>query len=518
MKLTQSIFFFVVLGITQLSLIAKQPNILMILVDDMGWSDIGCYGGEVQTPHLDRLATGGLRFTQFHNTSKCFPSRACLMTGLYAQQNGNQRKFGPYTNAVTIGEVLQSAGYRTFWVGKHHSTENAFDRGFDHYYGLLDGASNHWNPGLQRKGEPVPGNKAKSKPWRVYAFDDQVLKPYTPPNKDYYSTDAYTDWALGFLERYRNEDKPYFMYLSYQAPHDPLHAWPEDVEKYVDHYKVGYEVIAEARYKKQLELGLIDKTFPRSEPTHVPWSEVTPEEKEKEIMRMAIYAGMIDRVDQSIGRILEKIDAMSERDNTLILFASDNGSAGEDAERGAQLQSGPLGSFGYWASLGRDWANVSNTPYRLFKNNSHEGGICTPLIASWPEGIKNPGRISSFRGHMIDIMATLIDVSGAKYPKTFDGKNIIPMEGTTLRPVFQGSTSPRKEPLFWKWSKGWAVTDGPWKLVSSDGGKTVELFDTYKDRTETNDLAQAKPKVVKRLLTLHSDWLAKCEEDVDINL
>ncbi|MDA1066986.1 MAG: sulfatase-like hydrolase/transferase [Verrucomicrobia bacterium] len=261
-----------------------------------------------------------------------------------------------------------------------------------------------------------------------------------------------------------------------------------------------------------------DETFPRSEPSHVPWSEVTPEEKEKEIKRMAIYAAMIDRVDQNIGRVLEKIEAMGERENTLILFASDNGSSGEDAERGAQVQSGPLGSFGYWASLGRDWANVSNTPYRLFKNNSHEGGICTPLIAYWPEAIKPPGRISTFRGHMIDIMTTLVDISGATYPRIFDGKKIIPMEGVSLTPVLHGSTTPRKEPLFWKWSKGWAVTDGPWKLVSSDGGKTVELFDTYKDRTETNDLAKANAKVVDRLLNLHTDWLAKCEEDVTINL
>ncbi|MCZ6672076.1 MAG: arylsulfatase [Verrucomicrobia bacterium] len=500
-----------------LPLSGKLPNILLILVDDMGWSDIGCYGGEVHTPNLDELAENGLRFTQFHNTSKCFPSRSCLMTGLYAQQNGNYRKFGPYTNAVTIGEVLRTAGYRTFWVGKHHSTENAFDRGFDHYYGLLDGASNHWNPGNQRKGEPRPGNKAESKPWRTYAFDEKVLKPYTPPNKDYYSTDAYTDWALGFMERYRHEEKPYFMYLSYQAPHDPLHAWPEDVAKYIDHYRVGYQAIAKARYKKQKAIGLIDETFPRSEPIHVPWDKVDPVEKEKEIKRMAVYAAMIDRVDQSIGRIREKIQSMGEEENTLILFASDNGSSGEDAERKAEVKSGPLGSFGYWASLGRDWANVSNTPYRLFKNNSHEGGICTPLIAFWPEGIRKPNRISTFRGHFIDIMATLVDITGATYPKTYDGKNIVPMQGVSLNPVFQGSTETRKEPIFWKWSRGWAVTDGKWKLVSSDGSKTIELFDTFVDRTETNELGEQNPEVVKHLLDLHADWLVRCEVDAILN-
>jgi arylsulfatase len=202
----------------------------------------------------------------------------------------------------------------------------------------------------------------------------------------------------------------------------------------------------------------------------------------------------------------------------LILFASDNGSSGEDAERKAEVQSGSLGSFGYWASLGRDWANVSNTPYRLFKNNSHEGGICTPLIAYWPEGIKNTGRISTFRGHFIDIMATLVDVTGATYPKTFDGKNIVPMQGVSLNPVFQENKDARKEPIFWKWSKGWAVTKGPWKLVSSDGSKTIELFNTYIDRTETNDLAKKYPQVVNRLLDLHTEWLAQCEEDIKLNL
>ena len=263
------------------------------------------------------------------------------MTGVYAQQNGTARKFGPFLNSVTIGEVLQTAGYRTFWVGKHHSTENAFDRGFDHYYGLLDGASNHWNPGHQRKGEPRPGNKSENKPWRTYAFDDKVMKPYTPPYEDYYSTDAYTEWALGFLERYRHENKPYFMYLSYQAPHDPLHAWPEDVAKYIDHYRVGYEAIAEARYEKQLKLGLIDETLPAL-PTH-PCSlgpRSILKRKKRRLNAWPFMRPMIDRVDQSVGRILEKIEAMGETDNTLILFASDNGSSGEDAERNAQFNPG----------------------------------------------------------------------------------------------------------------------------------------------------------------------------------
>lgn len=507
-------FFLILTGTVIQSLDARNPNIIFILVDDMGWSDIGCYGGEVETPNLDRLAAGGLRFTQFHNTSKCFPSRACLMTGVYAQQNGNDRKFGPYTHAVTIGEVLKTAGYRTLWVGKHHSTENAFLRGFDHYYGLLDGASNHWNPGLQRKGEPPPGNKDVKKPWRVYAFDENVMKPFTPPYQDYYSTDAYTDWALGFMEKYREEEKPYFLYLAYQAPHDPLHAWPEDVAKYIDHYRAGYEAIAQTRYEKMKRIGLIDDTFPRSEPTHIPWKDVDPEEKTKEIKRMAIYAAMIDRVDQNIGRILEKVEALGEKENTLILFASDNGSSGENAERGAEIQSGPLGSYGYWASLGRDWANVSNTPYRLYKNNSHEGGICTPLIAFWPQGISHPGRISQFRGHFIDIMATLVDLTGATYPTSRQGKKVVPMQGVSLLPIFQDQETPRNEPLFWKWSKGWAVTDGKWKLVSSDASTTIELFDTYLDRTETRDLAADYPEVVERLLKLHAEWLARCETDV----
>jgi len=230
-----------------------KPNIIFILVDDMGYSDIGCYGGEVHTPNLDSLADNGIRFTQVHNTAKCFSSRATLLTGLYAQDCGMSRGYKKFTNAVTLAEVLKTAGYRTLVSGKHHSRESLFDRGFDRCFGLLDGCSNHFNPGKQRKGEGVPAQKRPGK--RMWAIDDQVLTPYTPPQMDFYSTDYYTKYAINYLEEYKNEKKPFLLYLAYTAPHDPLQAWPEDIQKYTQTYKVGYEAIRNARFKKLKALG-----------------------------------------------------------------------------------------------------------------------------------------------------------------------------------------------------------------------------------------------------------------------
>ena len=273
----------------------KQPNIVMILVDDMGYSDIGCYGGEVNTPHLDRMANQGIRFTQFHNTAKCFPSRATLLTGLYAQDCGMSRGFPRFTHGVTLGEVLKGAGYRTLASGKHHSKESLFDRGFDRYFGLLDGATNHFNPGHPRAGEAKPAQKLPGR--RSWALDEKVVRPYTPPEKNFYSTDAYTQRALDYLEQYKGEDKPFFLYLSYTAPHDPLQAWPEDIAKYADTYKVGYEAIRKARIAKLKALGLLDENSAVTPAVHKTWNKLSAKEQAVEARRMAVYAAMIDRVD-----------------------------------------------------------------------------------------------------------------------------------------------------------------------------------------------------------------------------
>ncbi|MHC4856122.1 MAG: sulfatase-like hydrolase/transferase, partial [Planctomycetota bacterium] len=327
--------------------VKRPPNILLILADDMGWSDIGCYGGEIKTPNLDRLAASGIRFRQFHNTAKCMPSRACLLTGVYAQQCGMMRPL-EIKNAVTLGEVLRPAGYRTLWTGKHHGTENPVTRGFDRYFGLRDGATNYFNPGLQRPGEPVPIQKARNQGKRFWCIDEKTYHPYTPPEKDFYTTDYFTNYALDYLEQYKNEDKPFFLYVAYTAPHDPLMAWPEDIEKYKGVYDAGYQTIREARYRKQKQLGLVDKSFPLSEPKHPNWKALSREKKADQIRRMQVYAAMVDRMDQNIGRLLNKLEELNEMDNTLILFASDNGASAENVELGT----GPIGSMTRWASQG----------------------------------------------------------------------------------------------------------------------------------------------------------------------
>jgi len=477
-----------------------RPNILLILADDLGWSDLGCYGGEVETPTLDALAVEGVRFSQFHNTAKCFPSRACLLTGLYAQQNGMAKTSNArLQNATTLAEVLRGAGYRTWMSGKHHGLDNPFERGFDHYRGLRDGAANYFNPGLRREGEGEPAQKRPGQ--RVWCFDDEVVQPYTPEDPDFYSTDAYTDWAIEFLKEERAPDQPFFLYLAFQAPHDPLQAWPEDIARYRGQYRAGYESIARARDLRQRQLGLIDESYPRSTPTHRDWAELTEEERDNQDLRMAVYAAMIDRMDANIGRLLAELEERGERENTVVLFASDNGCSAEVVRKG----SGPIGSLTRWASLGRDWANVSNTPFRNFKNYSHEGGTNTPLIVSWPAAMLEGGSFSRRVGHFLDFMPTLAELAEAEYPSEIHGDPVLPLEGESLLPAILGRDRPRHRPLFWNWSKGRAVRAGDWKLVSWNG--EWELYDLSTDATETNDLAAELPDKVAELAALHASWL-----------
>ena len=487
---------------------AEKPNIIFILVDDMGWSDLGCYGSEIKTPNLDKLADEGLRLTQMHNTSKCFPSRACLLTGVYAQQCGMSKSFTKITNAVTLGEVLKTAGYRTLASGKHHSKETLYERGFDRYFGLNDGACNFFNPGLQRPGEAKPAQKKYGK--RMWVHDDKVMVPFTPQNKDFYTTDAFTDKALEYLDEYKDEDKPFFLYVSYNAPHDPLQAWPEDIKKYQDTYKVGYATIREQRIKKMKFLGLIPQDAVLGAAEFPEWNSLSPEKQKTEAKKMAIYAAMIDCVDQNIGRLLNKVEALGKRENTLIMFASDNGSSAEVAEARIKNNSGALGSMAYWASLGGNWANVSNTPFRKAKNDSHEGGICTPFIANWP-GVISVGRQSSYASHFIDIMSTLVEITQAPYPTEHMNMTVTPMQGESLLPLFTGNTQGKREnPLFWQWKKGRAVRLADWKLISMDN-KTWQLYDMSKDSFETKDLAQQYPEKVASLKKLYENWIKSCK-------
>jgi arylsulfatase A-like enzyme len=478
----------------------QKPNILLILVDDMGWSDIGCYGSEVNTPNLDRLASEGIRFTQMHNTSKCFPSRATLQTGIYAQQSGYDKSYKqPLANCVTLGTVLQTAGYRTFWSGKHHGVETPVDIGYDRYYGLREGASNHFNPGPQREGEAKPAQKRPDRPFFV---DHEKHQPYTPP-KDFYTTDYFTKYALGWLDEYKDEDQPFFLYLAYTAPHDPLMAWPEDIAKYRGKYLVGYHGIRSKRYAKQKQLGLVDERFILSEETHDDWNSLSDSLKDVEDLKMAVYSAMVDRVDQKIGEILKKLEALGELDNTLILFMSDNGSSAEMVNIPGD---GNIGTVGHWTSLGKDWANVSNTPFRYYKNYSFEGGINTPMIAWWPKGIEAQNMISRFPSHFIDIMPTLVEITGSEYPHRVAGQDIVPMQGVSLWPVLQGASVQREKPLFWEWSRGKAVRDGDWKIVAWGKDAPWELYNVEEDPTETNNLAGVHPEMVKQMDKLFADW------------
>lgn len=491
---------------------SEKPNIILISADDLGWSDIGCYGSEVQTPNLDKLGEGGMRFTNFHNTSKCFPSRACLLTGVYAQQSNYHRNhLNPITNALTLGEVLRTAGYRTLWSGKHHGLENPVTRGFDRYYGLKDGACNYFNPGEQRPGEGAPARKGipGNKTQRWWCIDSAMFHPYTPEEKDFYTTDYFTKYAVGWLEEYKNEEKPFFLYLAYNAPHDPLMAWPEDIAKYEGKYDTGYAPVREARYKKQLQMGLIDETYKLSEATYQNWEELPDSVKKEEIRKMEVYAAMIDRMDQNIGKLIAKLKEIGKIENTLIMFVSDNGASAEMVRISDDY--GEIGTMTRWSSLGGDWANVGNTPFRYYKNYSFEGGINTPFIAYWPGKVK-PNSFSEFPGHFIDFMATLVDITGATYPAEFKNEPVTPMQGQSLLPVFMGEKAERKNPLFWEWRRGQAMYYNSYKIVREGLDKPFELYDIENDPTETINLALENQEKVAEMEKMFEEWKSSLPE------
>ena len=476
----------------------NRPNIIMILADDLGYSDIGCFGSEISTPNLDKLAENGIRFTQVYNTSKCFPSRASLLTGSYAHQVGMGSKHEKIENALTLGEALKLGGYRTLWSGKHHGTENPVTRGFDRYYGLRDGACNHFNPGWQRPGEGKPARKRSDRAWCI---DDQLYEPYTPEYANFYTTDYFTNYALNWLEEYKDDQQPFFLYLSYTAPHDPLMAWPEDIAKYEGKYIEGYDAIRTKRFQKQKESGLLGNEYKLPEAQHENWESLSEDEKLIADRKMAVYAAMIDRLDQNIGRVIQKIKDLGEEENTLILFASDNGAS---AEVVTLPGSGEIGEMTRWTSLGPDWANVGNTPLRYYKNYSYEGGIRTPLIAYWPEGIGIEGSISTTPLHFIDFMPTFLELAGVEYPNQYDGQPVVQPQGVSFVPALKGEPINRNKPLFWQWSKGKAIREGDWKLVSWDG--EWELYNLKDDPSETEDMSNSNPGKKKELVEKYNNW------------
>ncbi|WDE95397.1 arylsulfatase [Lentisphaera profundi] len=483
---------------------AEKPNIVFILVDDMGYSDLGCYGSEISTPNIDSLAENGLRFTQMYNTSKCFPSRACLLTGVYAQQSGMDKKHAAMLNAVTLGEVLKTAGYRTLASGKHHGTENLFERGFDHYYGLRDGASNMWNPGNKRDGEASPGNKGLNRYW---CDDEKTYAPYTPEDKNFHATDAFTHKALEWLDEKELDSQPFFLYLSYTAPHYPLHAWPEDIAKQKGKYDRGYEVIQNERYQRMVKMGVIDPhKSPLAKWPGKNWTQNKGVELEKEKRRMEIYAAMIEQLDHNVGKVISKLKALAKYKNTLIMFASDNGAW--SGRSGAKTQSTKLEDFGTVASyetVGKSWATVQNTPLRNWKHYSHEGGIRTPFIVHWPGKISSPGTFNREPSHFIDIMATYVDLTQAQYPS-----NITPMQGISLLPALQNKSLQRTQPLFWQWLRGGGVRDQNWKAVY--WSNQWELFDMSKDQNESNNLASQYPEKLEAMKKSYHAWYKEAKQ------
>jgi arylsulfatase A-like enzyme len=494
---------------------AERPNALVILVDDMGFSDLGCYGSEIPTPNLDFLAANGVRFTQFYNTARCSTTRASLMTGLYPHQagmgyldalklpdsNGTHAKL--HERCVTMAEVLGAAGYHTSIVGKWH-------------LGQQNGTP-PWERGFQRTATTqfgelyFPKERGKEASKWVYLDGRKVAADSAEIGQgEWYSTFMFTDWALKFLDDARAKGKPFFQYFAHGAPHFPLKAPADVIAKYRGKYKGGWDKLRAERHAKQIKLGIVDAKWPLSpRPADVPaWDSLSEEEKDRYDHLMAIYAAMLDCVDQSVGRMIEGLKQRGMFENTLILFMSDNGGNAESGPRGI-TQGEPLGGPDSNVFLGMTWATLNNTPFRRYKHFTHEGGISSPLIAHWPKGlpVERNGKLEHQPAHLIDIMATACDVSGAIYPAEHKGHKILPMEGLSLMPAIRGEPLHRVKPIFWMHEGNRAVRTGPWKLVRKFKGPW-ELYNIDEDRTEQQDIIQKFPAMSQHLIRQWEDWAA----------
>jgi len=538
-KQVRTIFVIILWAIAVLDLEAKtsHPNVVLILADDLGYSDLGCYGSEVETPNLDRLASQGIHLTQFYTTPRCCPSRAALLTGLYPHQAGvgnmmEDRGIPGYRgelnrNCITMAEELQLAGYRTFMVGKWHLNHVHFNgkkqinfesdepfwenregwplqRGFNEFYGTIHGVCSYYDPFSL-----VNGNV-----------------PTKAQTKEFYYTDVITDHAVADIDKSAAGDKPFFLYVAYTAPHWPLQAPEQDIAKYRPRYLAGWDVIRTNRYKRQLELGLIDKGWKLSprDPRVPNWSTV--QDKEWEANRMATYAAMVERLDRGVGRILQALKEKGIEDNTLVLFLSDNGACAEVLDPqwydiptrtrdGRMVKVGNkdhsvfAGPEDVWQSYGVPWANVSDTPFLLYKHFTHEGGIATPLIASWSGHIRNRGSTSHQIGHVTDIMATVLDAVGAKHMTRYKDQTVLPLEGRSLLPVLEGKGPLPPTPIFWEHEGNRAARLGQWKLVAL-GRHDWELYDVEADRTELHNLAASHPDKVKEMSAMYEEWAKRC--------
>jgi arylsulfatase A-like enzyme len=516
---------------------AKRPNVLLILNDDMGYSDIGCYGGEVQTPSLDKLAEGGLRLTQFYNTARCCPSRASLLTGLHPHQADVGHMVGSddidgyigdlAPDSVTIAEVLKASGYATFLSGKWHVTAHTggdgpkhnwpLQRGFDDFYGIITGAGSFYDPPTLTRGNE-----------RISVPDD---------DKDYFVTDAISDQMVDYIEQHVADDdeKPFFGYLAYTAPHWPLHAHEEDIAKYDGRFDAGWDQLRQERLERMVELGLLDPQWALSprDPSQPAWEDAP--DKEWEARRMAVYAAQIDRMDQGIGRVIDTLERTGELENTLIIFLADNGGCAENFAPPVKYEdeswiwiptktragdpvyfgNGPSlipGGPETYCSYGVAWANLSNTPFREYKHWIHEGGISTPLIVHYPAGLDATaaGELRTTPAQLPDIMATILDVTGAEYLSEREGVPVKPCEGFTMTPIFANDEGFERTYLYWEHEGNRAIRKDNWKLVRKWPGDW-ELYDMDTDRTELNDLLADRPAIRGELSAEYFRWAHRAQ-------
>ena len=511
---------------------AKRPNIVLLLADDMGFSDIGCFGSEISTPNLDAMAENGVRYTHMYNNARCCPSRASLLTGLYPHQagiglmvggNAPVKEYQGYLNqeCITLAEAVKPAGYQTGMVGKWHvggaygrdraALEKAgkegyptpMQRGFDYFYGTLEGAGNYYNPlTLMENGKWID----------------------IKPEDDFYYTEKIGEKACEAMERFHEKGDPFFLYVAFNAPHWPLHAREKDIAKYEGRYLCGWDEIRQRRYQKQLQEGIVEDIWDVSPRDAEAPAWDTVKDKEWEDIKMAVYAAQIDAMDQAIGTIQEKLRQLQIAEGTLVIFLSDNGACeevlpsqgwirnyasdytlqGEEVEVGNQSRRRP-GKEDTYMSYGRPWANASNTPFRLFKHWIHEGGISTPCVVQWKNGVKDPGRIVSAPMHFIDLMPTVLELAGADYPK--EGKNgpLHPLPGESMAQSLRDNTWQRSRPIFWEHEGNCGVRLGKCKLVR-EYPKDFELYDMEKDRTELHDLSQTLPEIRQELIGLYTQW------------
>lgn len=484
----------------------SRPNVLLILADDLGFSDIGCYGGEIATPNLDRLAMNGLRMTQMYNTARCWPTRACLLSGYYAQQ---VRRDPPRQRpgwAALLPELLKPAGYRSYHSGKWHVDGKVLQGGFDRSYWFQD-----WD----RYFTP-----------RVHFLDDRAL-PAVKPGDGYYATVAMADHAIDFLAEHADKyrEQPFFMYLAFTAPHFPLHALPADIARYRDRYLEGWDVVRERRWQRLRDAGVVDCGLSLLDPAFTPryfkpkwlemigpgeiehavaWKDLTPEQQRLQATKMAIHAAMVDRMDQEIGRVLQQVRAMGAWENTLIVFLSDNGADSTLLVRGdGHDRTAAPGSAASFLCLGPGWASSSNAPFRRHKIWVHEGGISTPFIIHWPGGIRSGGALRHTPAHIIDVVPTFLELAGVRPPETWHELARPPLPGKSLVPILSADVSIPRECLYWQHEGNRALRVGDWKLVSeAERDGKWELYDLKSDRIESKDLSGQQPEKVKEMSAL----------------